>query len=53
MAEEMTEIEALVGVERFAAGHYGDASAMFLDMVTADAFEDFLTLPAYAKVVTV
>jgi malate synthase len=50
MDEEMTKIEALVGEVRFAAGHYGDASAMFLDMVTADEFEDFLTLPAYEKV---
>jgi malate synthase len=50
MDEEMTKIEKLVGEARFAAGHYGDASAMFLDMVVADEFEDFLTLPAYEKV---
>ena len=52
MDEEMAKIEDLVGHARFAAGHYGDASAMFLDMVTADKFEDFLTLPAYEKVLT-
>ncbi len=53
MAEEMAKIEELVGEARFADGHYGDASAMFLDMFTADEFEDFLTLPAYEKVVRV
>ena len=52
MDEEMAKIEDLVGHARFAAGHYGDASAMFLDMVTADEFEEFLTLPAYGKVLT-
>jgi malate synthase len=51
MAEEMAKIEELAGEARFAAGHYGAASAMFLDMVTADEFEDFLTLPAYEQVV--
>ena len=49
MAEEMANIEELVGEPRFVEGHYEDASAMFLDMVTADEFEEFLTLPAYEK----
>jgi malate synthase len=51
-AEELDKIRALVGDERFDNGHYEEAAALFLDMVTTDAFEDFLTLPAYERVIS-
>ena len=51
--EELTKVRELVGEDRFAGGHYSEAAALFLDMVTADEFEDFLTLPAYERVTTV
>lgn len=50
--EELEKIRELVGDETFRSGRYGEAADMFYDMVTADEFEDFLTLPAYEKVVT-
>ncbi|NKB58249.1 MAG: malate synthase A [Alphaproteobacteria bacterium] len=48
--EELAKVRDLVGEGRFAAGHYEDAAALFLDMVTTEEFEDFLTLPAYERV---
>lgn len=50
--EELEKIREMVGDETFRSGRYGEAADMFYDMVTADEFEDFLTLPAYEKVVT-
>ncbi len=50
--EELAKVRDLVGEDRFDTGHYEEAAALFLDMVTADEFEDFLTLPAYERVVT-
>lgn len=50
--EELVKVRDLVGEARYAAGHYEEAAALFLDMVTAEDFEDFLTLPAYERVAT-
>ena len=49
--EELAKVRDLVGEERFKGGHYKEAARLFLDMVTAENFEDFLTLPAYERVV--
>ena len=49
---EMEKIRALVGDESFEAGRYHEAAELFAEMITADEFEDFLTLPAYGRVVT-
>ena len=51
--EELAKVRDLVGEDRFAGGHYEEAAALFLDMVTAEDFEDFLTLPAYERITTV
>ncbi|MFO0996235.1 MAG: malate synthase A [Alphaproteobacteria bacterium] len=47
LEEELEKIEMLVGATRFAAGKYREAATMFADLVTAEQFEEFLTLPAY------
>lgn len=49
--EELARVKDLVGEERFESGHYEEAASLFLGMVTADDFADFLTLPAYERVV--
>jgi malate synthase len=48
--EEMAKIEDEVGADTFAAGHYDAARGLFWDMTVADAFEEFLTLPAYERI---
>jgi len=49
--EEMDNIRRQVGDEAFEAGQYERAKAIFLDLVMQDAFEEFLTLPAYKALV--
>jgi malate synthase len=50
--EELTKIRETVGQERFSAGRYSEAAALFRDLVLADEFTEFLTLPAYERVTT-
>jgi len=50
--EEMTKLRAMVGRERFEAGHYYRARELFAALSTADMPEDFLTLPAYEYLLT-
>jgi malate synthase len=47
LAEELAVIESEVGVARFAAGHFREASRLFGDMIKKPDFDEFLTLPAY------
>lgn len=47
MKEELARIERLVGPDRFARGKYGDASKILRDLIEAEHFVEFLTLPAY------
>ena len=47
--EELDKIRAAVGDERFAAGRYPEARELFEQVALADDFEEFLTLPAYAR----
>jgi malate synthase len=47
--EEMAGIRESVGDEAFAKGRWDDARSLFTDMALSDAFEDFLTLPAYER----
>ena len=49
--EELDNIENLVGAERFAQGMYEIAADLFANMVLAADLEEFLTLPAYDKLV--
>ena len=50
--EEMEKLLAMVGRERFEAGHYDRARDLFAALSTADMPEDFLTLPAYEYLLT-
>jgi malate synthase len=52
LKEEMTKLREMVGEEAYSKGKYDEAAELFGEMVTAEAFEDFLTLPAYERVVT-
>lgn len=47
--DEMRAIADLVGDERFAAGRFEDARAIFEDVALSDDFVDFLTIPAYER----
>jgi malate synthase len=47
--EELGVIEREVGPERFRRGGYTAAAALFLELATAHECEEFLTLPAYAR----
>jgi len=50
-AEEMNRVEGEVGAERLAAGRYAEARDLFLELATAPECVEFLTLPAYARLV--
>ena len=52
LGEEMEKIRAQVGDDAYDSGKYQEAASMFYDMVTAEEFGEFLTLPAYERVVT-
>ncbi len=48
-AAELGRIEAALGAEAFAAGHFTAAAELFEQVALADEFVDFLTLPAYDR----
>ena len=50
MAEELVKIQGEVGADRYARGNYPKAVEMFLRMVKAEVFDEFLTLPAYEQI---
>jgi malate synthase len=50
--EEMAKIHGAVGDERFRSGKFEEAASLFRDLVLADDFTEFLTLPAYELVTT-
>ncbi|MGH6989677.1 MAG: malate synthase A, partial [Stellaceae bacterium] len=52
MAEELAKLRALAGDEAFDQGRHDDAAALFTEMLAAEKFPDFLTLPAYDKLVS-
>ncbi|MEO7039437.1 MAG: malate synthase A, partial [Gemmatimonadaceae bacterium] len=45
--EELVRIPAEIGDDRFRAGRFGEAVALFLDLVLGEELEEFLTLRAY------
>ncbi|HLY56077.1 MAG TPA: malate synthase A [Stellaceae bacterium] len=47
--EELSRVRAAHDDADWAATRHDDAAAMFLDLVEAETFEAFLTLPAYRK----
>ena len=50
LAEEMKAIRAEVGEQAWAEGRHRRAGELFERMVKQDAFEEFLTLPAYRDI---
>ncbi len=47
LEEEMEAIRSEVGEARFQSGHFQRAMQLFDEMIRADEFSEFLTLPAY------
>ena len=47
--EELEKIEVAIGREAFAAGRFDEARRLFEEVALADHFDEFLTLPAYAR----
>ena len=47
LAEELKKIEGEIGATRFASGQFQRAVGLFMRMVKAPQFDEFLTLPAY------
>ncbi len=49
LQEELQVISGEVGADRFKAGHFDTAAEMFATMIRGSDFDEFLTLPAYAR----
>jgi malate synthase len=47
--EEIHALRAEIGEERFLHGRFGEARALFEQLASAERFEEFLTLPAYDR----
>jgi len=52
LEQEMASLKQQLGAERFDGGHFADAIDIFREMSTSEEFEEFLTLPAYRRLVT-
>ncbi|MCY4479047.1 MAG: malate synthase A, partial [Rhodospirillales bacterium] len=48
VAEEVAALRETLGEDRYEAGHFDEAVALFTRVGTGNGFPDFLTLPAYA-----
>jgi malate synthase len=51
LTEELQKLRKSAGEEAYAKGRFEDAAQIFRDMIDAPTFVEFLTLPAYDKVV--
>jgi malate synthase len=51
IAEELQKLRTSAGEEAYAKGRFEDAASLFRDLIDARRFPEFLTLPAYEKVV--
>jgi malate synthase len=49
--EEMNALRGSLGAARFDGGRFEDAIEIFSAMSTSAEYEDFLTLPAYRRIV--
>jgi malate synthase len=47
LARELDTLRATLGAARFDGGRFHEAAALFDRLATSDAYEEFLTLPAY------
>jgi len=43
-------VKAAMGEEAYASGRYEDAAQLMIELVEQPAFEEFLTLPAYERI---
>jgi malate synthase len=48
--EEQDKVKAAMGDEAYANGRYEDAAQVMIDLVEQSTFEEFLTLPAYERI---
>jgi malate synthase len=48
--EENDKVRATMGEEAFARGRHEDAAQLMIDLVEQPVFEEFLTLPAYERI---
>ncbi|MCO5577401.1 hypothetical protein L7F22_031233 [Adiantum nelumboides] len=53
VSEELARVEAEVGTQRFKKGRFVEAARMFTRQCTAAKLDDFLTLDAYSRVVSI
>jgi malate synthase len=51
IGQELETIKSEVGLERYDAGHFPAATALFDKLVAQDEFTEFLTLPAYEQII--
>jgi len=51
VTQELQKLRTSAGEEAYAKGRFEDAAALFRDMIDAPRFVEFLTLPAYDKVI--
>ena len=49
--EENDKVKAQMGAERYAAGRYEDAAQLMIELVEQPVFHEFLTLPAYERII--
>ena len=49
LPEEMARVRGEVGEARFANGRFSEAAELFSSLSLADRFEEFLTIPAYER----
>jgi len=49
--EELEKLKAAVGADAYAERRFGAAAAIFLSLLEAPRFPEWLTIPAYEKLV--
>jgi malate synthase len=49
--EELQKLKAHAGQEAFDKGRYGDAASIFMSLIEAPQFPEWLTIPAYEKLI--
>ena len=49
--EELDKVKAQMGEANYAKGRYEDAAQLMIDLVEQPAFDEFLTLPAYDRII--
>jgi malate synthase len=50
--EELAKLKSVVGDDAYSQGRFGDAAGIFRDLLAAEKFPEFLTLPAYEELVS-